>query len=173
MVLNMKRLALSVLWAAALGAPLNAQSGQSAESGPTPVFTTVSYERLLNAEQEPGNWLMYSGQYSGQRFSGLDQVDNENADRLRIKWVYQLRDLDRAETTPLVIDGIMYVTESPSTVIALDARTGRVFWRYEYELPEEVHFCVFGGEVPAAKEANRHPAAGGGVDLLAFHGIKD
>ena len=149
MTLNMKRLALGVLCAAAIiaaavQAPLNAQAaqaGQSAESGPTPAFTPVSYERLLNAEQEPGNWLMYSGNYSSQRFSGLDQVDTENADRLRIKWVYQLRDLDRAETTPLVVDGIMFVTESPSTVIALDARTGRVFWRYEYQLPEEVHFC--------------------------------
>ncbi len=149
MTLNMKRLALFVLCAtaiaaAAVQAPLNAQaaqSGQSAEGGPTPAFTPVSYERLLSAEQEPGNWLMYSGNYNSQRFSRLDQVDTENVDRLRIKWVYQLRDLDRAETTPLVVDGIMFVTESPSTVIALDARTGRIFWRYEYQLPEEVHFC--------------------------------
>ena len=84
---------------------------------------------------------MYSGQYSSQRFSYLDQVTVANAKRLRVKWVYQLQDLDRAETTPLVVDGIMYVTESPSTVIALDARTGRVFWRYEHELPEDLNYC--------------------------------
>ena len=114
---------------------------QSAQDGPTPAFTPVTYERLLNSDDEPGNWLMYSGNYASQRYSDLDQVTPANVDRLRIKWVYQLRDLDRAETTPLVIDGIMYVTESPSTVIALDARTGRVFWRYEHALPEDVNYC--------------------------------
>ena len=123
----------------AAGRTPGAQSAPS--GGPTPAFTPVTYERLLHSDDEPGNWLMYSGNYSSQRFSGLDQVDTGNVDRLRIKWVYQLRDLDRAETTPLVIDGIMYVTESPSTVIALDARTGRVFWRYEHALPEEVNYC--------------------------------
>ena len=110
-------------------------------NGPTPAFTPVSYERLLHSDDEPENWLMYSGQYSSQRFSYLDQVTVANTNRLRVKWVYQLRDLDRAETTPLVVDGIMYVTESPSTVIALDARTGRVFWRYEHELPEDLNYC--------------------------------
>lgn len=123
----------------AAGRPFDAQ--QRDASGPAPVFTPVTYERLLNSADEPENWLMYSGNYSSQRYSGLDQVTVANADRLRLKWVYQLRDLDRAETTPLVIDGIMYVTESPSTVIALDAATGRVFWRYEHELPEDVNYC--------------------------------
>ena len=139
----MKRVALVLFCACtitvATGRTPDAQSAQSAE--PTPAFTPVSYERLLNSDDEPGNWLMYSGNYSSQRYSGLEQVTIANADRLRVKWVYQLRDLDRAETTPLVIDGIMYVTESPSTVIALDARTGRVFWRYEHELPEDVNYC--------------------------------
>ena len=110
-------------------------------NGPVPVFTPVTSERLLHSDDEPENWLMYSGHYSSQRYSHLDQVTVDNADRLRVKWVYQLQTLDRAETTPLVVDGIMYVTESPSTVIALDARTGRVFWRYEHELPEELTYC--------------------------------
>ncbi len=110
-------------------------------NGPVPAFTPVSSERLLHSDDEPENWLMYSGQYSSQRFSYLDQVTVDNADRLRVKWVYQLQTLDRAETTPLVVDGIMYVTESPSTVIALDAGTGRVFWRYEHELSEELTYC--------------------------------
>ena len=125
-----------------IGAGRTVEAQQTVEeNGPAPAFTPVSYERLLHAEEEPGNWLMYSGQYNSQRYSGLDQVTVANVDRLRVKWVYQLRDLGRAETTPLVIDGIMYVTESPSTVIALDARTGRVFWRYEHTLPEDVTYC--------------------------------
>ena len=129
--------ALTIVVAA--GRTFDAQ--QTDASGPAPVFTPVTYERLLNSADEPENWLMYSGNYSSQRYSGLDQVTVENADRLRLKWVYQLRDLDRAETTPLVINGMMYVTESPSTVIALDATTGRVFWRYEHDLPEDVNYC--------------------------------
>ena len=119
--------------------PARAQ-GPSAEP-PAPVLQPVTYERLRNAEEDPGNWLMYSGQYNSQRFSGLDQIDPTNADHLRVKWVYQLQDLDRAETTPLVVDGVMYVTESPSNVIALDARTGREFWRYEHPLPDDLVYC--------------------------------
>ncbi len=121
--------------------PTPDQSEPGAQPPQTPVFRPVGYDRLLNADREPGNWLMYSGQYNGQRHSGLDQVHRRNADRLRVKWVYQLRALDRAETTPLVVDGVMYVTESPSTVTALDAATGREFWRYEHELPEDLSFC--------------------------------
>ena len=134
-------IALSVfLLVVAAGRAYEAQQADGS-NGPVPAFTPVSYERLLHSDDEPENWLMYSGQYSSQRFSYLDQVTVANANRLRVKWVYQLQDLDRAETTPLVVDGIMYVTESPSTVIALDARTGRVFWRYEHELPEDLNYC--------------------------------
>jgi len=118
-----------------------AQGQSSTPSKSAPAFSPVGYDRLVNADSEPGNWLMYSGQYNGQRYSRLDQVHRQNAARLRLKWVYQLRTLDRAETTPLVVDGIMYVTESPSTVIALDARTGRQFWRYEHEVPDGVPYC--------------------------------
>ena len=50
----------------------------------------VTYERLLAAEEEPGNWLTYSGQYHSQRFSGLDQINNGNVERLELAWVRQL-----------------------------------------------------------------------------------
>ena len=84
---------------------------------------------------------MYSGNYKAQRHSSLDQVDRQNVAGLEIAWVYQLAVLDRAETTPLVVDGVMYITESPSTVIAVDAATGRPYWRYEHQLPDELIFC--------------------------------
>ena len=65
---------------------------------------------------------MYSGDYYSQRYSRLDQIDRDSAPRLQLQWAYQLRALDRAETTPLVVDGVMYVTESPSNVIASTPR---------------------------------------------------
>ena len=113
----------------------------SAPSSPAQVFNPVTSERLVNAEAEPQNWLMYSGDYKSRRYSGLDQIHRLNAANLQIEWVYQLGALDRAETTPLVVDGVMYVTESPSNVIALDAGTGRPYWRYDHQLPDEMVFC--------------------------------
>ena len=114
---------------------------QAVDETPARSFTPITAERLVNADDEPHNWLMYSGNYKSQRYSGLDQIDRRNAGELEIQWVYQLQTLDPAETTPLVVDGVMYITESPSTVIAVDAATGRPYWRYEHQLPDELVFC--------------------------------
>ena len=81
---------------------------------PTASFTPVTPKRLINAETEPQNWMMYCGNYKSQRYSRLDQVNRLNVAQLEIQWVHQLQALDQAETTPLVIDGGMYITESPS-----------------------------------------------------------
>ena len=117
----------------------NAQ--QNGDDTSVPSFTPVSSDRLLNAESEPQNWLMYSGNYKAQRYSALTQLDRRNVEELEIAWVHQLSVLDRAETTPLVVDGVMFITESPSTVIAVDAASGRPYWRYEHQLPEEIIIC--------------------------------
>ena len=109
----------------------NAQ--QNGDDTSVPSFTPVSSDRLLNAESEPHNWLMYSGNYNAQRYSALTQLDRRNVSELEIAWVHQLSVLDRAETTPLVVDGVMFITESPSTVIAVDAASGRPYWRYEHQ----------------------------------------
>ena len=101
----------------------------------------VSYERLLNAATDPGNWLMYSGSYSSWRYSTLDQVRRENVNRLKVKWVYQMPTTNVVETTPLVVDGVMYITEPPSNVVALDAVTGRAYWRYRRALPDKINVC--------------------------------
>jgi alcohol dehydrogenase (cytochrome c) len=101
----------------------------------------VSYQRLLGADQEPGNWLTYSGNYSSHHHSSLDQVHRGNVHRLKTQWVFQLRSLEKAEVTPLVVDGIMYVTQPPNDVIALDTLTGRPFWTYRRLLPEKINTC--------------------------------
>ena len=128
-------------------APLSALQGPGEDPRPgattraAPSFSPVTAERLVNSDAEPQNWLMYSGNYSSQRYSGLDQIHVRNVDQLQMQWAHQLRILDRSETTPLVVDGVMYVTEAPATVIALDAATGTRYWRYEHEMPEDLNYC--------------------------------
>jgi alcohol dehydrogenase (cytochrome c) len=104
---------------------------------PAAAIAQVPYERILHADREPQNWLTYGGDYSSQRFSGLTQVTPQNANTLRMTWVYQMRG-GALESTPVVVDGIMYVTEPPSNVTALDARTGKTLWHYNAVIPRDL-----------------------------------
>ncbi len=99
---------------------------------PYGIRAQVTPERLLHANDEPQNWLTYSGSYASQRYSLLKQVDPSNVKNLELKWVFQAQSLQKFETTPLVVDGIMYITQSPNDVVAVDAKTGRAFWVYHY-----------------------------------------
>ncbi len=90
------------------------------------------FERLRDAAAEPENWLTYSGTYFSQRYSSLDQVTPANVHELRLRWVHQTSGAGRWEPTPLVVDGVMYITQRINDVVALDARTGRVYWIYSY-----------------------------------------
>ncbi len=101
----------------------------------------VTYERLLKAEQEPQNWLTYSGNYSGWRYSKLDQINTRNVQYLKAEWVFQTGALGSFETTPLVVDGILYGTGQESRAFAVDARTGRAIWRYQRRLPDKIQAC--------------------------------
>lgn len=107
----------------------------------TPAFSPITWERLVNAADEPENWLMYSGTLDSQRYSKLDQINLSNVSELELKWAYQIPVIDRAETVPVVVDGIMFITEAPSNVVAVDARTGRQYWRYNHEMPEDLRIC--------------------------------
>src|SRR2546426_1309890 len=101
----------------------------------------VTYQRLLDAAKEPQNWLTYSGGYFGQRHSGLRQLDATNAQNLELKWVYQGAVIGNWQATPLVVDGVMYVSQRPNDVVALDARTGRAFWMYRHNTPADHRAC--------------------------------
>ena len=98
----------------------------------TTLSAQVSFERLRDASAEPENWLTYSGDYFSQRYSELDQITPANVGDLSLQWVYQTPVAGPWQTTPLVVDGVMYLTQRPNDVVALDARTGRVFWIYRY-----------------------------------------
>jgi alcohol dehydrogenase (cytochrome c) len=101
----------------------------------------VTYERLLNADQDADNWLTYSGGYRSWRYSSLEQIRRENVKSLKLKWVYQMATTHTVETSPLVADGVMYISEPPSNVVALDAASGKRYWRYRRALPEKINVC--------------------------------
>ena len=101
----------------------------------------VSFERLRQAAQAPADWLTYSGSYFSQRYSELDQVTSANVGDLQLQWVYQTPVFGPWQSTPLVADGVMYLTQRPNDVIALDARTGRVFWVYSYPTAPDHRAC--------------------------------
>ena len=71
------------------------------------VSAQVTYDRILHADREPQNWLTYGGGYSSHRYSLLDKITRENVKQLTLKWVWRPRYLDKMETTPLVVDGVM------------------------------------------------------------------
>jgi len=96
---------------------------------------SVDQARLLGADNEPQNWLTYGRTYSEQRFSPLAQITTENVKRLGLAWSYQFHDGRGVEATPIVVDGVMYVTSAWSLVYALDAKTGKELWVYDPQVP--------------------------------------
>jgi alcohol dehydrogenase (cytochrome c) len=122
----MRRALSTTLLLSSIAAPLGAQ---------------VTSERLLRADNEPQNWLTYSGTYESHRHSQLKQIDPTNANNLELKWVFQARSLEAFEATPLVVDGVMYLTQAPNDVVALDPKTGAVFWIYQYKTSPDSRPC--------------------------------
>ena len=108
---------------------------------PFTLCAQVTADRLLHAADEPQNWLTYSGSYASQRYSPLQQVDPTNVKNLELKWVFQAQSLQKFEATPLVVDGVMYLTQSPNDVVAIDAKSGRVFWIYHYATSPAARPC--------------------------------
>lgn len=107
----------------------------------SPLAAQVTAERLLEAAREPQHWLTYSGSYRGWRYSTLEQINPRNVEHLAVQWVFQTRLRGQFETTPIVADGLIYLTAPNNHVYALDARTGRRIWHYERRLPEKLRIC--------------------------------
>jgi len=103
----------------------------------------VPYQRLVDAAKEPGAWLTYSGGYSGQRHSTLNQITSANVAGLRPTWIYQVAGQGQMETSAIVADGMMYVTEPPTTVTALDPQSGRPIWSYVRPMPSNLRLIGF------------------------------
>jgi len=108
----------------------------------------IGYRDILQGLSDSSRWLTYSGDYSGKRHSPLTQITPQNVHRLVPIWTFQSGTYARGrgfETTPLAYDDVLYVTGSNNFAWALDARTGRPFWEYRRDLPNDL---TYGASAP-------------------------
>ena len=119
----------------------------------------VTFDRILRANQEPQNWLTYSGTVLGQRYSQLTQITPDNVRNLELQWVFQARSLEKYEATSIVVDGVLYTVQAPNDVVALDAVTGRVFWTYSHAPSAQARPCC--GRVNRGRGDSRRHAVHG------------
>ena len=134
--------------AAAPAKPAEAASPADKDTGPKDAVAqkaepvgSVGDKDLLNAASNNANWLMYGHSYDAQRYSALKQIDKKNVHRLVPVWSFQTGVLDGFECTPLVIDGIMYITTPWNHAYAIDCKTGAQIWHYQKSLPENLALC--------------------------------
>lgn len=113
---------------------LRCAGAQGAVQSSVSVTIDVSPEQLAH-EPANKNWLSYNGDYTGRRYSSLDQINIDNVPNLRAEWVFHVPNSDSLEVTPVVVDGLMFVT-SANDAYALDALTGRTVWHFAHPITE-------------------------------------
>ncbi|MDE0886045.1 MAG: PQQ-dependent dehydrogenase, methanol/ethanol family [Myxococcota bacterium] len=136
--------ALAALMIYGFGCSDSTPSG-NADSPPTPASGTqqaesqlvgmIDDERIENAASEPGNWLAYGRTYEEQRFSPLSQINRETVGQLGLAWAKDMGTNRAQEATPIVVDGILFLTSSWSRVFAIDALTGETLWSFDPQVP--------------------------------------
>ena len=104
-------------------------------------MSTVTQDLLNRAGDDGNNFLLTNGDYSQHRFYPNRQINRNNVSRLRPAWIFQTEVRESMETSPIVVNGIMYVTTSFSHVYALDARTGQELWHYKHKLGPITTYC--------------------------------
>jgi len=97
----------------------------------------IDDERIINAESEPGNWLAYGRTYEEQRFSPLTQINKSNVADLGLAWYKDMGTNRALESTPIVVDDVMFFTTSWSRVYAVSAVNGEEIWSYDPQVPRE------------------------------------
>src|ERR1700733_3967541 len=133
-------MAKSIVWVATLALMASAfVSARAQETAPPP----ITEQDLLGGLKNPSRWLTFSGDYTGQRHSPLKQLTPQNVAGLVPQWIFQTELIGipgrGLENTPLVVDGILYVTGNYDEAWALDARTGRPIWSYRRRLPQNIN----------------------------------
>ena len=101
----------------------------------------VDSATLSSSQQDDESWLMYGRNYSAWRYSPLDQIEAENVARIAPAWIFQTGVSGKFQTTPLVRDGVMYVTGPSNHAWALDLKTGRELWHYSEPVPDDLALC--------------------------------
>jgi alcohol dehydrogenase (cytochrome c) len=112
---------------------LAALAGDTTPASMPAAIDVQSDDLLVHAPST--NWISYNGDYSGRRFSSLSEINPGNLDGLRAEWVFHAHNSSRLEVTPVVLNGMMFVTTA-NDASALDARTGRVVWHHSWPVSE-------------------------------------
>jgi alcohol dehydrogenase (cytochrome c) len=99
------------------------------------LLQNITSDQIVAGLKDSSRWLSYSGTYDGQRHSPLREITPDNVSQLRAVWTFQTGVLGKWESTPLVIDGVIYATGQDNNAWAIDAKTGRMIWRYRRMLP--------------------------------------
>ena len=122
-------------------------------------ISAVTNETLLNSATKTDGWYMYGGSYENWRHSSLKQINRRNVDSLVPKWIFQPGIKGQLSGSPLVIDGIMYLSAAYNNLWALNAETGEPIWHYERDLPTDLRICC--------GPANRGVSVAGGKLFMA------
>ncbi|HEX4110959.1 MAG TPA: PQQ-binding-like beta-propeller repeat protein [Stellaceae bacterium] len=143
-MLELKKLAI-IAGAMAVGLSTIGTALAADETKPATLYgdmNTVSQDMLNNAGHDGNNFLLTNGNYWQQRYYPNRQINRANVAKLRPAWIFQTDLMESLETSPLVVNGVMYVTTSFDHVYALDARTGRQLWHYQQKLgPIQTYCC--------------------------------
>ena len=99
------------------------------------IIGNINQSRIINADSEPHNWLAHGRDYNEQRFSPLKKINKENISQLELEWSFDMDTTRGLEATPIVDNGVMFVTNAWSTVHAIDAKTGKELWFYDPNVP--------------------------------------
>ena len=134
-------IALGTIAALALVGILSSTSLEQSEAdtpmqaAPSSTVGLIDTQRILAADEAPGDWLAYGRDYGEQRFSPLTQVNKKTIKDLELAWSFDMYTNRGLEASPIIVDGVMYMTGSWSVVFAVDAKTGEEIWSYDPEVP--------------------------------------
>jgi quinohemoprotein ethanol dehydrogenase len=137
----------AIVWSAAgavaavlLAGTASAQDPKASVAHIKSVTSAIDGKAIQANAAKTENWLNYGLDYGDTRFSKLDQINDKNVKNLGLAWTYNLQSTRGVEATPLVVDGIMYVTSSWSVVHAIDVRTGKGIWTYDPKVDREIGY---------------------------------
>ena len=145
----MMRVGKTMLLAAAMVLPLGSMAfaqetggGGGAGNAKAPAIPSVSQAMLNNAGKDSKNFLATNGNYDQTRFHPANKITEKNVKGLHVAWIFQTDVRESTETSPIVVNGVMYVTTSFDHVYALNAKTGEQIWHYKHEMgPITVYCC--------------------------------
>ena len=124
-------------------APVIAQEvKQEMKSATRPAMASaVSQDQLNKADKDANNFLLTNGNYAQTRFYPAKQINRDNVKNLHVAWIFQTEVKESLETSPIVVNGVMYVTTSFSHVYALNAKTGQELWHYKHKMGPVTIYC--------------------------------